>query len=217
MDYDFAIFDMDGTLVDSMPYWAQLTNEYLESMHLPQEDLTDLRAQVEHMSLLAAAEFFQRALGLDRTPEEVYLEMGDLMDRHYQEDIPLRSGVREVLERLRDEGVAMCVLTLTPAPLARHCLDRLGIGDYFAFIICSDDVGIGKDNPRAFAQAAWEFGAYPSECVVFEDSHYAARAAKAAGCPVVGIYEETSAANWPRMAEICDMTFHSWEEAINIL
>ena len=217
MDFSFAIFDMDGTIVDSMPFWDRLTGEYLESLQLPPEEHLDLKDAVERLSMREAAELFQQALDLDKTPEEIVLEMGDLMDKHYQEDIQLRAGVKDFLEGMRAEGVPMCVLTLTPAPLAYACLDRLGVAEYFAFILCSDDVGIGKERPEIFAQTAWEFGVYPMETIVFEDSHYAARAAKQAGCTVVGIYEPTHAEQWPKMKRICDITIHNWEEAMNLL
>ena len=217
MDFSFAIFDMDGTIVDSMPFWDRLTEEYLETLHVTPEDHLDLKDAVAHMSMREAAELFQQAMELDKTPEDIVLEMGDLMDRHYQEDIQLRPGVKEFLEGMRAEGIPMCVLTLTPAPLAYACLDRLGVAEYFAFILCSDDVGLGKDKPEVFAQAAWEFGVYPMETIVFEDSHYAARAAKQAGCTVVGIFEQTHAEQWPQMVRICDEAVMDWEEAFDLL
>ena len=217
MDFSFAIFDMDGTIVDSMPFWDRLTEEYLESLNVTPEEHLDLKNAVERMSMREAAELFQQAMELDKTPEEIVLEMGDLMDRHYQEDIQLRPGVKAFLEGMREEGVPMCVLTLTPAPLAFACLERLGVAECFAFILCSDDVGLGKDKPEIFAHAAWEFGVYPMETIVFEDSHYAARAAKEAGCTVVGIFEQTHAEQWPRMQRICDVTVYDWEEAMQLL
>lgn len=213
----FAIFDMDGTLVDSMPYWSRLTEEYLETLQLPEADAMELREIVARMSLRESAELFQDALNLEKTPEEIELEMGDLMDHHYQNDIPLRDGVQDYLEKLRAEDVAMCVATLTPAPLAKQCLERLGIAEYFSFILSSDDVGAGKDRPDIFLQAAWEFGVYPPDIAVYEDSHYAARAAREAGCFVVGIYEETHAEQWPRMERICDVVIGSWQEAVEYL
>lgn len=217
MELAYAIFDMDGTLIDSMPYWDRLTEEYLDSLQLDPAEHLDLKDAVAHLSMREASELFARALELDKSPDEILLEMGDLMDRHYQNDIELRPGVRAFLDKLRDEGVAMCVLTLTPTPLAYACLERLGVADYFAFVLSSDDVGLGKDRPETFAQAAWEFGVYPMETVVFEDSHYAAKAAKQAGCAVVGIFEPTHEAYWQQMQRICDATIMDWHEAVEYL
>ena len=217
MEHSFAIFDMDGTLIDSMPYWSRLTEEYLEELHLSPDELLDLREHVAGMSMTESAAFFHELLMPDKDPEEIVLEMGDLMDQHYQTDIPLRPGVRAFLERLSEEETVMCVVTLTPAPLARRCLERLGIAEFFAFILSSDDVGVGKENPDIFRQAAWELGVYPQDIVVFEDSAYAARAAKEAGCSVVGIFEQTHAEQWPRMERICDLAVFDWDEAAAIL
>lgn len=208
---------MDGTLIDSMPYWSSLTEEYLDSLQLPEADALDLREQVAMMSLRESAEFFRDALELEKTPEEIELEMGDLMDLHYQNDIPLREGIRDYLEKLQDEAVTMCVVTLTPAPLAQMCLERLGIAEFFSFILSSDDVGVGKERPDIFLQAAWELGVYPPNVAVYEDSHYAARAAKEAGCFVVGIFEQTHAEQWPRMEQICDVTIEHWQDAVEYL
>ena len=217
MNTRYVVFDMDGTLVDSMPYWQRLTDEYLGMLNLPKEVLLDLKEQAETMSLSESAELFQMELGLERSPEQIALDMGDLMDQHYQSDIPLRDGVPEFLEALWLDGVTMCVATLTPAPLAHLCLERLGVADYFSFIICTDDVGVGKDQPEFFLHAAWEFGVHPAELTVFEDAHYAARAAKQAGCRVIGIYEPTNEGRWPQMQEICDATIYRWEDALPLL
>lgn len=217
MNTQYVVFDMDGTLVDSMPYWHRLTDEYLELLNLTEDVLLDLKEQSETMSLSESAELFQMALGLNQPPEQIALDMGDLMDRHYQEDIPLRDGVHKFLEALWMDDVAMCVATLTPAPLARMCLERLGIADYFSFILCPDEIGVGKDQPEFFLRAAWEFGAHPAELTVFEDSHYAARAAKQAGCRVIGIYEKTNDEKWPQMQKICDATIYRWEEALRLM
>ncbi len=217
MDRHAVIFDMDGTLIDSMPYWERLTDEFLEQYDIPDPVLSDLKEQIETMTLSESAELFQAVLQLDCPPEEIELAMGDLMDRHYQTDIPLRPGVLEFLEKLREEGVPMCVVTLTPTPLAQACLERLGVAEFFSFILSSDEAQVGKDNPEIFRMAAWEFDAYPSEIAVFEDSIYAARAAKEAGCWVVGVYEETSAHRWERMQRLCDETIESWEDALELI
>ena len=84
MDFSFAIFDMDGTIVDSMPFWDRLTEEYLETLHVTPEDHLDLKDAVAHMSMREAAQLFQQAMELDKTPEDIVLEMGDLMDKHYR-------------------------------------------------------------------------------------------------------------------------------------
>ena len=217
MDRPWVIFDMDGTLIDSMPYWDRLTDEYLDQMQLSEKVKTILRYKVQSMSMLESAALFKEVLDLPHTPVQIELEMGDIMDRHYQEDIPLKPGVKAYLQKLREQDVAMCVATLTPVPLARACLERLGIADYFVFILSCDDVGAGKDQPYIYLQAAWEFGADPSEVAVFEDAHYAARTAKQAGFWVVGMYDETHAKHWPEMQYICDETIQSWDEALQYL
>ena len=213
MDREFAIFDMDGTLIDSMPYWARLTEDYLKRKQVPGELRASLLRKSRRLSTPDTAAVIQRELGLRQTPMQIQLEMGDLIDEHYQRDIPLKPHVERYLQRLREMNVAMCVATLTPVPLARICLERLGIADYFAFLRCCDEVGVGKERPDVFLQCAWDFGVRPYEIAVYEDSYQAAMTARRAGFYTIGVYDDSNARHWEQMLYRCDETIHDWAEA----
>lgn len=208
----FAIFDMDGTLVDSMPWWNALAGEYLAGKGISVMP-PDLAAQVESMTTEESAALFVEAFGLPETAEAVAAEMNAVMENHYREDVSLRPGVEEHLRKLRADGVRMCVASSTAHPLMEACLRRLGIRDYFAFLLSCEEAGAGKDRPDVYLAAAARLGAEPPEVAVYEDALYAAETAKAAGFYVVGVYEESAAAQWEALKKLADAVMEPPEQS----
>lgn len=217
MDRHFAIFDMDGTLIDSMPFWGGLLSEYLERLWVPEEERDRILYLTRRLSLPDAAAVIQQELRLNRSAHQVRMELGDLMDKHYMEDIPLKPGIAPYLRRLREDGVELCIATLTPSPLAKLCLERLNIAQYFAFLISCEDMGVGKDEPDIFLQCALELNAPPYAAAVYEDSYRAARVAKKAGFYTIGVYDNSGAHHWDDMCLLCDETIQDWSKAIDFL
>ena len=213
MDKQYAIFDMDGTLIDSMPFWDRLLKEYLDQLRISEEDREYLLHRTRRMSLSEAAAAVQRELRLDRSTQQMENEMGDLMDAHYMTDIPLKPGIVSYLKRLREMRVRLCVATLTPTSLAKLCLERLDIAQYFDFLISCEDMGVSKEQPDIFLQCALELGANPHDTAVYEDSYRAIRAARRAGFYTVGVYDRSSAHHWEELCLICDETIQDWNEA----
>lgn len=216
MDKRFAIFDMDGTLVDSMAYWKQLGQEYLRGKGVT-GDLEPILQLTKTMTMAESAALFIREFGLEGTPEDLQAEMDAVMDDHYRNDVPLKPGVRDYLQKLHERGVAMCVASATPEPLIRICLTRLGVAKDFQFLLSCDAVGKGKNSPDIFLEAARRLGAEPGETAVFEDALYAAETAKAAGFYTVGIYDDGSQHHWQQLRQTVDETIQDWTAAANAL
>ena len=213
MDRQFAIFDMDGTLIDSMPYWGRLLEEYLNQLQISETDRDYLLHRTRRMSLSEAAAVVQRELRLERSLQQMENEMGNLMDTHYLTDIPRKPGIVSYLRRLREAGVRMSIATLTPTPLAKLCLERLDIAKYFEFLISCEDMGVSKEQPDIFLQCALQMGAAPYDTAVFEDSYRAIRAARQVGFYTVGVYDRSSAHHWEELCFLCDETIRDWQEA----
>ena len=208
MDKKFAIFDMDGTLVDSMGFWKDLASEYLRGKGVP-DIPRDILERIKPMTMSESAALFRAKFGLTG---DVEAEMNAMMAEHYRNDIPLKPGVSAYLRKLRDRGVRMCVASATAEPLMEACLSRLGVLPCFAFLLSCERVGAGKDRPLVFLEAVRQFGADPSETAVYEDALYAVRAAKEAGFHVVGVFDEAS--NWEAVQTIADEIILNWEEAL---
>lgn len=208
MDKKFAIFDMDGTLVDSMGFWKDLATEYLRSKGV-QEIPADILEQIKPMTMSESAALFRSEFGLSG---DIEAEMNAMMDDHYRRDIPLKPGVSAYLRNLLERGVRMCVASATAEPLMAACLSRLGVLPCFDFLLSCESVGVGKNSPPVFLEAIRRLGAEVSETAVYEDALYAVRTAKNAGFHVVGVFD--ASADWEAVRSIADETIFNWEDAV---
>lgn len=212
MDKRFCIFDMDGTLVDSMPIWKSLGRDYLEARGC--RPTPAQLAAMGPMTMLEGARYMMDTFGVEGPPEHIIDEMHAVMEGHYRTDIPLKPGIEVYLDRLKGEGARLCVATATAEPLARACLERLGVVKYFDFILSCETVGAGKTRPDVYLEAARRLGGCPADTAVFEDALYAAQTAKEAGFYVVGIPEASYENDWPALEELADETILDWRKAL---
>ena len=216
MDKPFAIFDMDGTLVDSMVYWKHLATEFLESKGVQNISPTVLE-RIKPMTMTESAALFIREYGLSGTAENVAAEMNAMMDEHYRNDIPLKSGVSAYLEALHSRGVVMCVASATAEPLMDACLTRLGVVHYFSFLLSCEAVGAGKNRPDVYWEAAKRLGAQPAEIAVYEDALYAANTAKQAGFYTVAVRDDSNQTHWETLTALADEVILDWHTAAQTL
>ena len=210
MDKQFAIFDMDGTLVNSMPAWNRVGVDYLESKGItpPQE----LFSKIKAMTLIESARYFQ-SLGAGEEAQQIVDKMNAIMAEHYKKDIPLCLGAAEYLEKLHQRGVKMCIATATNEKLANACLERLGIRKYFSFILSCEDVGKGKSSPDVYLLAAQKLGAKVEQACVYEDAAFAAATAKNAGFYTIGVYDPAAGEeNRKELISLCDAFIEQYSE-----
>ena len=209
MDKNYAIFDMDGTLIDSMAFWKNLATEYLTSKGVT-EIPGWLLERIKPMTMSESAELFKLAFGLTG---DVEAQMNAMMEDHYRNDIPLKTGVRKYLLDQHLQGVRMCVASATAEHLMEACLTRLGVRQYFEFLLSCETMGAGKRSPLVYRESARRLDAAPGEIAVYEDALYAVQTAKDAGFHVVGVYDDSAARNWQTIAKIADEIIINWEEA----
>lgn len=207
----YAIFDMDGTLIDSMPAWNRLGEDYLRAKGV--EPPENLHEQIKALTMLESGEFARR-LGVPGTAEEIAAELNAWMERQYRETIPARAGVQDYLDRCRAAGMTMCVATATDRALAETCLARLGLLPYFAFVVSCEDIGKTKTSPDIYLLAAEKLGAAPGEIAVYEDVLYPAETAKRAGFYTVGVYDPASGEqNAAGLRDLCEEFIEDWRTA----
>lgn len=209
MDKQYAIFDMDGTLVDSMVYWENLSREYLASKGITR--IPDIILEkIKPMTMIESAALFIEEFKLKATAESVADEMNALMDRHYYRDIPLKKGVKAYLNRLHNLGTIMCVASATAVPLVEACLKRLGIMEYFSFVLSCETIGIGKNKPDIYYEAAGRFEEEPCNIAVYEDAFYAAETAKKAGFYVIGVFDQSQKECFNDLKKISNEIILEW-------
>ena len=214
MDFTFAIFDMDGTLVDSMGYWDAVCAEFLTELGVYSEEVFD---QLKPMTVPQSAEFLKTEFGISRSPQEVIERMCAIMQAHYENDVQPKSGVYDFLDALQQRGVRMCVASSTPVYLIDICLKRLQMRRYFDFLLSAEEVGTGKNEPYIYLETAKRLGAKPAETMVFEDAMIAGITAKRAGFRTAAIYDENSAQEWDAFSAQTDFAFADWHEALKAL
>ena len=216
MDKRFAIFDMDGTLVDSMVYWKRLATEFLESKGV-QHIAQDILERIKPMTMTESAALFIEEYGLSGTAESVAAEMNTMMDEHYRRDIPLKPGVQVYLDALHRRGVTMCVASATAEELMDACLTRLGVAQYFSFLLSCETVGAGKSRPDVYWEAAKRLGAQPEEIAVYEDALYAANTAKQAGFYVIAVQDDSNQPHWESLTALSDENISDWQTSAQTL
>ena len=204
-----AIFDMDGTLLDSMPAWRSLGASFLRRMG--REPDAELDHQLRTMSLRGGAAYCAEHYGLDMEPEEVIRRMRAEIEDFYRTRVTAKPGVERMLSLLKMEGVWMYVATATEHPLAEIALERAGLTGYFRGIVTCGDAGRDKSDPAVYEMALRRLSCRKEDAVVFEDALFALRTAKAGGFRTAAVYDESETEQETMRAE-ADYYIRSFED-----
>ncbi len=205
-----AIFDMDGTLLDSNGHWEKAPDVYLAG--LGKQAQPGLAQVIFDMTLPEAADYLIREYGIEQTPEEILAGVNQAMEAFYREETPLKEGVRELIDELQMRGIPLIVATVTDRPLVEVALRRHGLLDYFEGIVTAAEVGTGKNGPAIFLEAAKRLHAKPEQTLVFEDALHAVKTAKKAGFVTVGVYDWVSEAKQEEMKRTADVYLESFTD-----
>jgi len=182
-----AIFDMDGTLIDSMWVWKKIDVEYLRKRNISMP--MDLKASIEHLSFIEIAKYFKERFNIPESPEEIMNEWNSMAYHEYETEVKLKPGAGAYLALLKSLGIKIGLATSNSKELMEVTLKNNNIYDYFDVICRTDEVLRGKDFPDVYLLAAKRLGVLPEQCIVFEDILPAIIGAKAAGMKVVGVHD----------------------------
>lgn len=174
-----AVFDADGTLIDSMGVWLEADEEYLRSKDRRLDP--DTYRKFANMTYKESISYVKKHYGLEDTEEKISADIQKLVMKKYENEVEANDGIRELLQRLLDNGVPMAVATSNDRKLICRALRATGLRRYFSHIVTCDETGCGKSDAQVFIRAAELLGAGPAETLVVEDSKEYVRAAKAAG------------------------------------
>jgi HAD superfamily hydrolase (TIGR01509 family) len=209
------IFDLDGTLIDSMGLWENIDKTFFErrGITLP-DDYGEYVKKITPLSPMETAAYAIKHFNLSDTPEEVCREWNEMAYEIYSSKLPMKAGAKKYLQTLRAAGAKMAVATSSPKELCIPALRHHGIEGFFDAVCLSEETGFGKTRPDVFLLAAKRLGAAPADCIVYEDSFTAVKTAKGAGMAVYAVYDGASGADWEGIRQIADRTFHDFAELI---
>ena len=182
-----AIFDLDGTLLDSMSIWDTIGEDYLHSLGIePRENLAET---FKTFTLEESAEYYRTHYGVNLSVEEIVNGVNGMIEDFYRNTVHLKKGVFEFLSGLSEKGVKMCIATVTDKYLAEAALTRLKVRQYFGEIFTTAEVGCGKNDPTIYRTALAYLGTEKSETLVFEDALHALMTAKNDCFSTVAVYD----------------------------
>ena len=204
-----AIFDVDGTLLDSMPIWMNAAARYLVSIDIEPEP--NLGQVLEEMCIHEAVTYIKKKYNITYSEEEINAGIIDTVRDFYYNEAPLKAGVKEFLEELDNRNIPMVIATSSDKSYLGAALKRTGIDKYFEKIFTSDEVGTGKTQPKIYEVAGAYLGKNAEGIYVFEDVLHAVRSAKKAGYKVIALYDELSKDYTDEIKKECDLYLHDFE------
>lgn len=196
----FAIFDLDGTLLDSSKMWHLLGERYLK--FLGKEPEHGLAEKLNATTMMTSAQYLRQQYEISYSAEEIVRHLNRMIENYYTEEVHLKDGVPKLLAALRAHCVHMSVATASDERLGMNALIRLGVGDFFAGAVSCSDYG-SKASVDVFLAAADLIYAIPEETIVFEDSLFAVRTARKAGFATAAVADisESDQASLKRAAD----------------
>ncbi|MDR0623335.1 MAG: HAD family phosphatase [Treponema sp.] len=208
-EYRGAIFDLDGTLIDSMHVWDHLCRDWLLARGKKPE--AALERDIEAMTLSQSAEYVRRRYGFALSVQEIIGQWEGMALEYYKTTVALKKDTAALARELYSQGRALAVVTSCFPPACEAALRRYGLRDLFSAVIYTGEAPGDKSFPDIWIAAAERLGLEPGECIVFEDSRHALRGVRAAGMAFAAVYDDTCA-EWELMKAEADWVFGSPEQ-----
>ena len=206
------LFDFDGTLVDSMPTYAALMIRILEENGIEYPE--NIIKIITPLGFIDTAHYFINEMGLKMEHSRLVGLMNEYAIDAYTHRIPAKATVIDTVRELKRRGHSVNVLTASPHDTLDPCLKRLSIFDLFDNVWSCNDFATNKSNPEIYKMAAQRLGVDVGELIFLDDNLGADRAAKAAGCKVIGVYDDTSLEYVEEMKALCDGYIYEFSELL---
>ena len=206
-----CIFDLDGTLLDSMGIWINIDTAFLNKRNIEVPD--DYADIIAPMSFNDAAMYTIDRFNLHDNTDELIKEWEDLAIYEYSNTVKMKPYSKAYLQNLKELGIKIAVATSSMPILYEAALRNNNIYDLFDVICNTGDIGAGKSQPDIFLRIAEKFNVSPRDCVVFEDILVAIKSAKSIGMTVYGVYDKASENDWKQIKKIADGVIYDFKNA----
>ena len=208
-----VIFDLDGTLVDSMWMWRAIDVEYLARFGV--ECPENLQKEIEGMSFTETAAYFKIRFKLEASLDEIKEDWVQMALGKYQKEVPLKPGARAFLDYIEDHGMAAGIATSNGRAIVDAVLDSLDIRRYFQVVATACEVAAGKPAPDIYLNVAGRLQVDPQDCVVFEDVPAGIQAGKRAGMTVFAVEDAFSLDMKEEKKQLADYYIRDYFELLN--
>lgn len=211
-DIDACIFDLDGTLVDSMWMWPEIDAEYLERLGFEYDD--NLKNEIEGISFHETAVYFKKKFGIKDSVEKISQDWEDMALDKYKYEVKEKPGCTCFLKHLKSRGIKMGIATSNNRKLVDAVLNSLNMKDFFEVITTSDEVKRGKPAPDVYLTTANLLNVEPKNCLVFEDVVAGIMAGKSAGMKVCAIEDDFTKEVRQKKKELSDYYIVDYSELL---
>lgn len=188
------IFDLDGTLVDSMKYWNELNTEFMRTKGV--EVPSDINHKLITMSLTGSLTFLKDYYNLEESVDELFEESKETIIDFYSNKVEPKKDALEVIKFLKDKGLKLVIGTSTEENFARIVMNKYGIDEHIKEVYTADALNISKEKKEFFLEIAKRIDVNPEDIMLVDDNYLALRAARDAGLKTCGIYDVNSDDAW---------------------
>lgn len=212
MNFKGAIFDLDGTIFESMHVWRQIDYDFLGKRNLKVP--TDYLDKIVSMNFDEAAEFTIKRFDFCETKEEIIKEWFDMAVYSYGHDVGFKPHAKEYLDYLKSKNIPLAIATSSDEQLYTAAFENLGLTNYFDTIVTAKETGCGKNKPDIYIEAAKRLNMSPKECVVFEDIYNGMLSAQSAGFFTVIMEDESSKRQKEKLKAEADIYITDFSELL---
>ena len=210
-----VIFDIDGTLLDSMPLWNNLGERYLQKLGFTEEETEGLSQRISTMPFAEGIHYIKKEYSLDIAEERIREQLQEMIAKAYCDEIVLKAGVKEYLQFLKERGIPCILATAGDASLATVALKRLKVWEEFQGLLLCEEFNTSKREAKIYFLAMERLSlSKPEDVLVFEDVLHAIKSAKQAGFQVCGILDEANREDWAMIQEVADFTAKDFYELV---
>lgn len=209
-DKEAIIFDMDGSLVDSMWVWKDIDIQYLGRFGHTIPD--DLQQKIEGMSFTETAVYFKERFSIPDTVEQIKADWNQMAWDNYRTRVMLKPGARKLLDYCKENGIKLGIATSNSRQIVDMVMKERGIEGYFDCIMTSCEAKKGKPAPDIYLLTAQQIGVPPEKCLVFEDIVFGIQAGKSAGMEVCAVEDAYSVYQWEEKKRLADYHIHDFTE-----